>query len=242
MKAIPIVPGSKFGMLTLVKEASRDPGTGKRQAECRCDCGKTTIAKLAHIRSGNTQSCGCRKASNGSRRATDLTGRRFGRWTALAVDPDSIGTGVRRFLARCDCGTERTLASSSLTSGHTLSCGCAHAGALSERSTTHGMHGHSLYRTWMGMFQRCDNPNNPTYRYYGGRGVAVCDRWRGADGFPNFVADMGDKPDTPEAWGSSRPYWTLDRIDVDGPYAPENCRWADPRTQAMNTQRAKEQE
>ena len=86
----------------------------------------------------------------------------------------------------------------------------------------------SEYRSLKGAIQRCYNENNPSYSRYGGRGIKVCDRWKGAYGFSHFLEDMGTKPDKKSS---------LDRIDVNGDYCPENCRWADDNTQAVNTTR-----
>lgn len=165
----------------------------------------------------------------------DRTGSRFGRLTIITRASNGSG-GRTRWLCRCDCGNELAVISSSLTRGNTVSCGCYHSERTAEENAKRIRHGHARsaggnkretspeYRTWKAMKERCSNPAAPNYRLYGGRGIKVCDRWIGADGFNNFFADMGMR-----LKGQ-----TIDRINVNADYTPQNCRWASASEQAKN--------
>ena len=142
---------------------------------------------------------------------------RYGRWLVLGKDPGRRG----RRLCRCDCGTERSVAASNLSSGASKSCGCAPKGPLK-----HGLAGTSTYSTWKAMRARCNNSRHKNYADYGGRGISVCERW---NDFALFLADMGEKPA-----GMS-----IDRIDPSRGYAPDNCRWATQAQQMSNMRRNK---
>lgn len=132
------------------------------------------------------------------------------------------------WLCRCDCGAEKLIHGSSLKKLATKSCGCSTGKLRGALIATHGMSKSPEYRIWFGMRQRCENPKNGGFYLYGGRGITVCDRWNSS--FEAFFSDMGTRP-------SSR--HSIDRIDGNKGYYPENCRWANPREQSANTRIAR---
>jgi len=157
----------------------------------------------------------------------DITGVRYGRLTAICLEGrDKFGIGL--WSCNCDCGKSITVRLCSLTSEATKSCGCLNKQTRAERAKTgalsrkHGLSRHPLYSSWSTMKSRCYNPNSTKYHLYGGRGIEICDRWK--DSFVNFLEDMGERPN-----GCS-----LDRIDGNKGYSPENCKWSTYSDQNRN--------
>ena len=153
-------------------------------------------------------------------KAIDISSQRFGSLVAIERSA-STDAGKAIWLCRCDCGLNKEVIGKDLRTGKVTSCGCGATKHL--RHTKHGMSKSKIYSVWTSMKLRCENENDPSYLWYGARGITVCPDW--SSSFEKFYEDMGDPPK-----GCS-----LDRMNVDGPYSKDNCRWATASEQARNT-------
>lgn len=221
--------GMHFGRL-VVKAVTAIRRGGEACWLCLCECGNEKVARGGLLTRGLTRSCGCmrfgRKNPASRDRIKNIAGQRFARLTAVEFFDTERGA---RWACICDCGNNVVVRASSLKAGVTRSCGCRRADVNLQLNTTHGLSKTRENLIWRKAKDRCFNPKNSHYAYYGGRGITMAKCW--ADSFERFLADMGP----------CSPGLTLDRIDNDGPYTGPcaeyptgNCRWTTRKVQMNN--------
>lgn len=157
-------------------------------------------------------------------KAKDITGQRFGRLVAIKLDHIKIEpqTTVHYWLCKCDCGNTKVVRKVDMLRGKIKSCGCI----TKENAKNRAKHNYFYtkpYHVWHDIKQRCFNPNNKAYKNYGARGITLCKEWEDPKNFCEWAFANGYKEGL-----------TIDRIDVNGNYEPNNCRWADMKTQLRN--------
>jgi len=205
---------------------------------CKCACGVEKEVLSRSLRRGSSTSCGCSKA-------IDMTGIKMGRLLILNRSGSLVNSLGEKEAAlwncKCDCGKETVVSGNDLRSGHTKSCGCLQRDTAASSKTTSGQYlagemsparseDLRTWRSWISMLRRCYSSYSNRYKYYGERGITVCDRWNPQKGgtFLNFLSDMGTRPIDK----------TLDRKNVNSNYEKSNCRWATNKEQANNKRKS----
>lgn len=220
--------GMKFGRLTVLSkaESQKTPnGTIRTMWKCQCDCGNVVVRGQQNLRNAKHPSCGCWKNElTSERRLDNLLGKRFGR--LVVIERASTEHVSTRWKCKCDCGNEVIVLAENLKTGHTTSCGC-YRKEFKPR-LKHGLKHTRIYAVWEKLKARCSCSTNPSYSRYGGRGITLCKEWENPENFIKWAYENGYNENA--AYGEC----TVDRIDNEKGYSPDNCRLTNAKTQANN--------
>lgn len=230
--------GQRFGRLTVLEKGKPHITSGGKYIAtwvCKCDCGNITTVQGQKLRKGHTTSCGCLIKENKGARFEDLTGKKFNRLTVIKFIPQNERKARQySWLCRCDCGNLVKANASKLKMGLQKSCGCLKEEMKYDIGEVNKNYKHPnkrLYGVYKAMLNRCYDTNGREYHNYGGRGITVCEEWLGEFGYDVFAK-----------WALSTGYdinakhgdCTLDRVDVNKGYSPDNCAWITNKQQQNN--------
>lgn len=217
------ITGVKFGYLTVMKEVEpfiNSKGKQERMWLCKCDCGNTKIVKRSCLKWGTNSSCGCKTI------AKEINpGDRFGKLFVVMQGQnmrEKTGHMRRTYICQCDCGNIISVYGKDLLAGRKKCKRCK----IPEKIKRNTIKNKRIYNIWNCMINRCYNTNSSNYKYYGGKGISVCENWKCEGGYNNFLQ-----------WSLLNGYkddLSIDRIDVLKNYTPDNCRWVDIKTQSRN--------
>lgn len=208
------ITGQKFGFLTVLKMAESD-SRGQSMWLCKCDCGNTAVKKGKLLRNGETRSCGCRIGNDHSVKV----GNKYWRLTVVN-GPLKNEKGRKVWECVCDCGETVQVTDYRLWSRKTRSCGCL----VRDLHLTHGESKTKLYHIWESMKGRCYTKGHTSFKNYGAKGITVCAEWvESYDLFKDWAIDNG-----------YREGLQIDRINGEGEYSPNNCRFVTPRENNIN--------
>lgn len=239
----PIVKGTKYNSLTIIQEVEpilNKKGIKLRRVKCLCDCGNIKDYYYSNIKSNLTTSCGCVRNKNVKNSATKysddyILNKKFNKWTVLNIEKsktykkDKVFVSRRMFKCKCDCGKIKIIDARSLIQGNSSSCGC-YRDELKFLKRKHldadkNSEFYWLYYTWNSMIGRCHNQNSKRYYRYGGRGIEVYSEWHNYINFKEWILNnIGIRPEK----------HSLDRINNDGNYEPNNVKWSTISEQANN--------
>lgn len=214
------ITGQKFGKLTVLCRKGYTNNEKRKNILwlCRCDCGNEVLRTASHLKSNYNNTCGeCNKIKD-----SDYIGKTFGYWTV--IKPEKGTSRKKAYLCKCICGKQKIVNEDSLRLGTSKSCGCYHKEKMKEKLTKHGQTGNRIMTIYYNIKNRCYCENNNRYKDYGGRGIEMCEEWK------NDSTSFVD-------WSFKNGYndnLTIDRIDNDGNYCPENCRWISAKKQSQN--------
>jgi len=214
--------------------------------QCKCNCGKIKVINSGSLKSGLTKSCGCLRKETTSNTGksikerpwliNDLVGKKFNRLTVISLShrKHNNNGSIIYWKCLCDCGKYIITVANSLKNGHTKSCGCLHKEQSilnGKNNVRHGLANTKFWTTWRNIKTRCYYTKDISYKNYGGRGIKVCNHWHK---FDNFMVDMYESYlKHCEEFGEKQT--TIDRINNNGNYCKENCKWSTYKEQQSNT-------